>query len=407
MGRPICFVLASLLAIAGPPATAGPLPTGHEAGDVEISSFYRWTLPLPKQAGRLLREELMPSELTPVHAGEAARILYTSTDGRWNSGLLPVSGALYLPKGKAPAGGWTLIVWSHGTLGVSDACAPSWVGSNVRDRAYVDRWLEKGFAVVAPDYQGLGGPGPHAYTIWQSEGRSVLDAARAAISMDKRIANRVVITGQSQGSGASLGAARLAGSYAPDLKVKGAIATALVTTFPDTSGKTGDQEPGDSPHYLIYRMVGGSLPDGSPPPEAFLTEKGKRMLEVARTRCDPRVVAANENITTGNAFSRPVTELNAILGPVGAATPFKTAFPLMLGTGLADELITASRQEGAVRAICKAGNVVTWKRYAGASHSDTLTRSFDDAVVFARMVASGRKVSSDCSTLRPVMSKAQ
>lgn len=399
MTRTIARGLAALLTIAGSQVAAGTLPTGREAGDVEISPFYRWTSSLPKQAGSLLREEPMPGDLVPAHAGKAARILYTSTDGRWDSGLLPVSGALYLPRGKAPAGGWTLIVWSHGTLGVSDACAPSWVGSNARDRAYVDRWLEKGYAVVAPDYQGLGGPGPHAYTIWQSEGRSVLDAARAAIRMDKRIANRVVITGQSQGSGASLGAARLSGSYAPDLKVKGAIATALVTTFPDTSGKTEDQEPGDSPHYLIYRMVGGGLPDGSPPPEAFLTEKGKRMLEVARTRCDPRVVAANEGITTDNAFSRPATELNAMLGPVGAAPPFKTAFPLMLGTGLADELIAASRQERGVRAICKAGNVVIWKRYEGANHSDTLTRSFDDAEVFASTVASGRKFSSDCSKL--------
>ncbi|MCW2395742.1 MULTISPECIES: lipase family protein [unclassified Sphingobium] len=341
----------------------------------------------------------MPSDLAPPHAGKATRILYTSTDGRWESGLLPVSGALYLPKGKAPAGGWTLIVWSHGTLGVSDACAPSWVGANARDRAYVDRWLEKGYAVVAPDYQGLGGPGPHAYTIWKSEGQSVLDAARVAVRMDKRIANRIVITGQSQGSGASLGAARLARSYAPDLNVKGAIATALVTTFPDASGKVDAQEPGDSPHYIIYRMVGGSLPDGSPPPETYLTEKGKRMLEVARTRCDPRVVAAQEDITTENAFSRPTADLNALLGPVGASTPFRTAFPLMIGTGLADELIPAARQAKGVRTICKAGNVVLWKRYEGANHSDTLTRSFDDAEAFARIVTSGRAVASDCGTL--------
>ena len=341
----------------------------------------------------------MPADLAPAHAGKAARILYTSTDGRWNSGILPVSGALYLPKGEAPAGGWTLIVWAHGTLGVADPCAPSWVGSNSRDRAYVDRWLEKGYAVVAPDYQGLGGPGPHAYTIWQSEGRSVLDAARTAVQMDKRIANRVILTGQSQGSGASLGGARLAASYAPDLKVKGAIATALVTSMPGSSAQAEANEPGDSPHYVIYRMIGGSLPDGSPLPETFLTEKGKRMLEVARTQCAPRVVAANENITMENAFAKPIGDLSKLLGPVGGMTSFKTRFPLMLGTGLADELIVPARQEKAVRSICKAGNRVSWKRYDGANHSDTLTRSFDDAEMFARAVAGGQRVTSDCRSL--------
>lgn len=380
-------------------AHAGTLPTGHAVGDQAVSPFYHWAQPLPTKPGEPLKQESMQSELVPPHAGKAVRILYTSTDGRWDSGILPVSGALYVPKGKAPAGGWTLIVWAHGTLGVADACAPSWTGSNSRDRAYIDRWLEKGYAVVAPDYQGLGGPGPHAYTIWKSEGQSVLDAARAALRVDRQIANRVIITGQSQGSGATLGAARLASSYAPDLKVKGAIATALVSAIPDANAPVETTPPGDTPYYLIYRMIGGGMADGSPPPEEFLTDKGKILLEAARTQCTPRVVAAKEGITMENAFSVPVADLNARMGVVGAMTPFKTAFPLMLGTGLADELIAPSRQEKAVRAICKSGNTVTWKRYDGAGHSDTLTRSFDDAEVFAREAVSGRKIKSDCAGL--------
>ena len=36
-----------------------------------------------------------------------------------------VSGTVAVPKGKAPKGGWPVITWAHGTVGIADACAPS------------------------------------------------------------------------------------------------------------------------------------------------------------------------------------------------------------------------------------------------------------------------------------------
>lgn len=394
---------ASLLALSVPgPSLArdnGVLPVGADVGDQDISPFYRWNKPLPVAPGRVLREEPLPASLTPRQAASATRILYTSTDVRWNSGILPVSGVLYMPRGKRPRGGWPLVVWSHGTLGVADSCAPSWTGSNTRDRGYIARWLDDGFAVVAPDYQGLGGPGPHPYTLWQAEGRSVLDAGRAALRMNRGIANRVIITGQSQGSGASLGAAQLAASYAPDLAVKGAIATALVPSFADDGAPANLPSPGGSPYYMVYRLMSGSLPNGSPPAEHYLSDKGRILLAAARTQCSPRVVAEANAITMENAFSMPPEQVDAALGPIGRMQPFRTRFPLMLGVGLADELISPERQSRAVKAICKSGNKVVFKGYAEARHSDTLTRSASDAIAFARSVLSGGAVQSDCDSL--------
>ena len=61
----------------------------------------------------------------------------------------------------------------------------------------------------------------------------MLDAARAAVNQSNgQIANAIIITGQSQGSGAALGATRLAPSYAPDLNIKASIATASFPRFP-------------------------------------------------------------------------------------------------------------------------------------------------------------------------------
>jgi hypothetical protein len=56
--------------------------------------------------------------------------------------------------------------------------------------------------------------------------------SRRSTNRTGQIANAIIITGQSQGSGASLGATRLAPSYAPDLNIKASIATGIVSRFP-------------------------------------------------------------------------------------------------------------------------------------------------------------------------------
>ena len=177
-------------------ADNAPLPTGLKAGDQDISPFYRWSQDLPNRPGAMLREEPMKSQPEITSAASAMRILYTSTDVRWHSGMIPVSGTLYLPQGEQPKEGWPLVAWAHGTVGVADSCAPSWTGHKPRDATYVNSWLRNGFAVVATDYQGLGGPGPHPWLNWEAEGRSVLDGIRAAREKYRGVlADRVFISG--------------------------------------------------------------------------------------------------------------------------------------------------------------------------------------------------------------------
>ncbi|OPG75723.1 lipase, partial [Pseudomonas ogarae] len=175
--------IGSFVAMAANALATGTLPVGPDAGDGALSAFYRWPEAMPALPGALLRSETLAVQPQLPAAAQALRLLYSSTDERWHSGLIAVSGALYLPAGNPPAQGWPLLAWAHGTLGIADACAPSWTGWRDRDAAYINRWLAHGFAVVATDYQGLGGPGPHPYTFWQAEGRSVLDSIRAARSI--------------------------------------------------------------------------------------------------------------------------------------------------------------------------------------------------------------------------------
>lgn len=394
----LALLFASKIAVAKQDEGTPSLPVGTEAGDQFLSEFYSWDENLPAEPGVLLRAEDLPDNLLPSHAGIGQRILYSSIDARWTGDVLPVSGALFVPRGNAPPGGWPLVAWAHGTLGMADSCSPSWVGMKTRDLLYVDRWLEQGYAVVATDYQGLGALGPHPYSFWEAEGRSILDSIRAVRGTNFPIDEQAFITGQSQGSGAALGAARISASYASELDIVGVAATALLPFMPRNEEELALGRAGDSPYYYVYRMLGGGLPDDASPMVELLTAQGHLLLDAARTGCSPRSVAAERGITIDNAFTVPWQEIDGLLGPAGAMMPFDVDFPIFLGTGLSDYLIPVERQMTTVHSLCERQNAVVWKGYAGVGHGDTLPASFDDALQFARAAFAGSPLSSNCDS---------
>lgn len=161
-------------------------------------------------------------------AGKAYRILYRSTGLKGQP--IEVSGAIYIPPGKPPAGGRHVIAYGHPTSGVVTKCAPSLMPDNAGLIWGLKSMLAKGYIVVATDYPGLGTPGIHPYLIGVSEGRAVLDSVRAAIALPKSGAsNRFILWGHSQGGQAVLYAGELAKSYAPELKLYGVAAAAPAT----------------------------------------------------------------------------------------------------------------------------------------------------------------------------------
>ena len=132
-----------------------------------------------------------------------------------------MSGAIFIPPGKAPAGGRDVIAWAHPTSGVVEKCAPSLMPDTAGMIWGLQSMLAKGYVVVATDYPGLGTPGIHPYLIGESEGRAVLDSVRAARAMPQSGAsNRFVVWGHSQGGHAALYTGELAKSYAPELELR-------------------------------------------------------------------------------------------------------------------------------------------------------------------------------------------
>jgi len=394
----LAIALSAVLSAAGTAPASTPLDVYF--GDGGTSAFYHWdgALDVP---GKMLRQEPVGEGFYASNASLATRILYSSTDGRFDRGVIESSGLLYLPKGAPPAGGWPLVVWGHGTFGIADVCAPSWKRPTPRDGSYVDAWLQRGFAVVAPDYQGLGTRGVHPYTQAKPEGYSVLDAARAALAAyPARIANRVILTGQSQGSGAVLSATVLAPRYAPDLGLVGTVATALVQRAEDHFDVAGDVLGDDSARYLVMRLLGGGFRPGTPTPDELLTTKGKLLLEAARTSCsrDLIPVAREHGITARNAFNA-TPERVARMPQSLAVEKVKLSVPLFVGTGLADSVIPPGQQYDAVVELCRLGDHVQWNTYDGVTHSATSNRAIEDAVAFARTALAGHEPPSSCGKL--------
>ena len=88
-------------------------------------------------------------------------------------------------------------------------------------------FLDAGYVVAATDYEGLGTPGLHPSLVGESEGRGVLDAARAARGMKAAAAgSKALVFGLSEGGHSALFAGELAASYAPELRVLGVAAVA-------------------------------------------------------------------------------------------------------------------------------------------------------------------------------------
>jgi hypothetical protein len=258
---------------------SAPKPAPDPAlGDGDVSAFYVWDQEVPSTPGKLLRQEPVPDHLVLTNAEKGLRVLYTATNGIDGKTTVAVSGAIYFPKGPVPAGGWPVVAWAHGTTGVADVCAPSWMPRGKRDTDYLNAWLAQGYAVVASDYQGLGTPGGHPWLSVRPEGWSVLDSVRSALTAFPELANAVVIVGQSQGSHAALSAAGLAKTYAPTLRIRGTVATGV-------AGGPQWRASRRTSTFLFMVLHKFQALDPAFQPSDYLTDAGKRGFAAAITSC--------------------------------------------------------------------------------------------------------------------------
>lgn len=403
-------VLLSLSTFAVAARVPAPDPS---QGDGRVSAFYTWEKDIPKQPGKLLRSEPLPAEIGLTGAARQLRILYTSTDGLDGKTTNTVSGALFIPKGTAPAGGWPVLTWAHGTVGLADICAPSWAGNIHRVRQYLNTWLHEGFAVVATDYQGLGVPGAHPLINVPAISYGVLDAARAVIDGVPGLANTVVIAGQSQGGAAAFGAAAYAATYAPELGVKGSIGTGVIYQRPSNQpalpGTTLPSDPNAVDPALGYSILGFLVAqqfDPSLQVSDVFSEKVEPLIQLARGGCLVDVMngVVTAGLTRAEAFKpTPSVRYQAFLAGANERAQrysvyptLKLSKPILIGTGASDRTPAAVNQLALMRDACAAGSVVEGHLFAGLGHSEAVPASLKHAIAFAKKVIAGQAITPVC-----------
>lgn len=361
------------------------------------------------KAGTLLSSSTLAAPLSLPEAGSAFRITYTATNGVTGHDTVPVTGEVIFPNGPAPKGGWPIVAWAHGTVGLNDSCAPSLNAHSKHDTTYLTAWLNRGFAIVATDYQGLGGPGMHPYLNTRAEAYSVLDAIRASLSGLKNLQNKILIVGHSQGAGAAFASAAFAPAYSPDLNIRGTVTTgipfitpqmAMALVQPAPQGAP-TPAPGQDPLVSYILLIGASLGGLNPNfhPEAAFTPAAMNAYHAASETCLTGLEddVAKEGLTRQSAFQPTLPQA---LAPAFVSLSYPTLHlkqPLFVGTGGADQDVPTQAQLGLVKAACAAGTTVQAHLYRGLNHSQSVNASLADSAAFTQAVMNDQPVNSICS----------
>lgn len=339
--------------------------------------------------GAIVERQPLKADYGLPEAGEQFSIRYSSIDGVGGIEAREDTGAVFLPKGPTPPGGWPVVVWAHGTVGIASTCAPSLNVRSARDIQYLGTWLSLGFAVVAPDYAGLGSQGLHHYLNARAEAYSVLDSLLAARSVFP-LQNRVIFVGQSQGAHAAFAAAGFQPMYAPDVKVIATILTGTPYFNAQTSAATlfaGQPDPGaPDPKipYAMYIFLSAADRDPSLNPAKYFSPQALPVLDEARTLCIDTLTdhSTAAGLNAGNSMQPGIQKLLDSQTPSLRYPTLGIKHPVFIGMGTEDIDVPVIMQKAFARDVAKAGTKTTVRMYDGLDHDATVNPSLRDSVPF-------------------------
>lgn len=392
--------------------------TTNVADNTPTDPFYVAPDPLPDgQPGDVIHSE----PLAGAPAGSQAwKVLYLSTG--FDGSPTAVSGVVIAPTGTPPGstpgsagstppgstvgGGRPVLSWAHPTTGVMDDCAPSTLSEVFALIPGLAEFLAAGYVVAATDYEGLGTAGVHPYLIGESEGRAVLDAARAAQRLpDTGAGDQLLLFGHSQGGQASLFAGQMAPDYAPDLKL---VATAAAAPAGELQALLNDDAETETGVALGSYAVNAYLDLYGPQNPGMsasqvVTPEGEAVIDQIVPLCD---IDQSSQI---QAIAAPVTGKFFVDDP-GSVEPWQTLLsenspggtridsPVFIAQGTADTVVVPATTTQLVQTYCQGGTQTTEKVYDGVTHTTIGYESAGDVATWMAAVLAGSTPGGACST---------
>ncbi|SEL77278.1 lipase family protein [Rhodococcus maanshanensis] len=335
--------------------------------------------------GSVTASRQLPHKFWIPDAVDASVVTYWSTGPGGRPALS--TGAVFIPPGQAPPGGWPVVSWGHGAVGLADECAPTATG--VLGGGYLTRWLTQGYAVVATDYVGLSTPGIHPYLDGRSQAHSVVDMVRAARAIVPSLSRKWVALGQSQGGQAAMVAASLATSYAPELDYRGAVGLGVPSNIENLAPLGGPGFPElpltGTTVFISYLLAGLRATRPDIDLDGYLSPLGREVLDRAESLCYLEAAEAFAGISIGELLSRQLDD-PVILSALREMLEIPVRGydrPFFVGQGVLDEVVPAPLTLKLVADLAGNGERFTFRPYP-AGHLGTMRLSLPDATDFVR-----------------------
>ncbi|MGH9210772.1 MAG: lipase family protein [Acidimicrobiales bacterium] len=368
---------------------AAPAPPDPER--FEGQDFYEQPDPLPAgEPGSLLRYQ--PLDGAAVDGGTGWRVMYLSESLEGDP--IAVTGVVVVPSGPAPSEGRKLVTIAHGTTGIADECAPSHEPGGA-GLGLTGQFVEAGYVVAISDFEGLGTPGRHPYLVGESEGRSVLDAAKAAMQLpEAEVGDRYAIIGYSQGGHGALWANELADEWGPDLDLVGAVAGAPATELPVIFAA------GPAIGGFFLSLVAGfdaAYPEADP--SLVLTDAGLETLDAVDEGCIGDVFEAVAELGNEQLVRADHTSVEPWATLMEENNPGRVAVdsPVLILHSLADDTVPAGLSEQLLDRMCDVGQTVERRTYdRGQGHVAAAPDAFADGFAWIEGLMDGGAATSSC-----------
>ena len=396
-----CSLAVMLCAIS---AASAAVPQGP-AGD----AFYTPPSVLPAgKRGSPIYARALDGTMRLPSAAKNTLVLYRSLDDKGRP--VVVSGTVSIPEGNAPAGGWPVINWTHGTTGLNEICAPSRDTDKGPEHPYIevisnllDDFVKHGYAVVATDYQGLGVAGFHPFLQGVPNARNALDLLRAARAMEPQIGKRYAVVGHSQGGQADLFTAAKGPSYVPEFKLVGNVAFAPGSQIAGrlravmASDKTELSLP-----YVLYVLQSYAKTDPSINLDRILTPQAIAHLPDLHEQCMTHALSTGywaSAIAKDQFVDRPDLTKFLKMGARNEPGTLKISVPTLVVQGSADVTVFPATTDALTRQLCAKGNVLSYKVIAEADHEGSMVLGQSAALKWVNARFAGKAAANECSAL--------
>jgi len=308
----------------------------------------------------------------------ATQLLYRTTDMHGNPDAAATT--VIVPAERAPKAVTPVISYQCAIDAVTSRCFPSYA---LRRRAVapgavaqfefllVAAALAEGWAVSVPDHEGREGMWGAPY----EPGYHVLDGLRAALNTERlglAPSAPVGLWGYSGGGLASAWAAELAGSYAPELNVVGAVLGSPVGDLGNTFRRLNGTYMSGLP-ALVVAALADIYPELNKIIQEHATEEGKRLLERLHHMTTAEAVIRMVKRDMDDMVDVPLQqildspELKRIFDDIklGAVVPTP---PVLIVQAVHDQLISVADIDELADTYSAAGANVTYHRDLFSEH---------------------------------------